>query len=89
MNLSLIDRGDHENFGGTLDTLQDEIDEHQDIMSGNNFTLTGRTALVTEGSDYPGSYQVWSETEQPGDERWIFVDPEGVVWYRACPVGCE
>lgn len=71
------------NFGETMESMQDEIDEHQDIMKSVGFKLAGPAVLIPEGDDYPGSYQVWSPIE---GGTWVYVDTEGSVIRKDCPL---
>lgn len=63
--------------------LQGDIEEHRQILEGAGYNLTGNTALLNEGTDYPGSYQVWSETTQ---DTWVYIDTEGNAIETECPI---
>lgn len=80
MNVTLnLDNGDDEGC-----TLQDDLEEHVEILSLNaGYNLTGRQVLIPEGNDYPGSYQVWNETNSG---LWVYVTPEGVVCETPNPI---
>lgn len=72
---------------GDAETLQEEIDEHAEIMRGAGFNVIGPAVLVPEGGDYrgTGSYQVWFPCIVESDvdnvtvdtSAWVYVDTEG------------
>jgi hypothetical protein len=66
-----------------MESAQDEIDEHRDIMESTGFDIVGPSVLVPEGDDYPGSYQVWTPID---GGNWVYVNPKGEVIRQACPL---
>lgn len=73
------------NFGETMESIQDEIDEHIEIMRRSGESLTGRVMLISD-PEYPGAYRVWTEREplselhrRAQDPVWLWVTPEGEV----------
>lgn len=62
-----------------------EIDNHIISMATAGYAVTGEHALVPEGRDYPGSYQVWLHANGHTYAGWIYVDTAGVVMYREYP----
>ena len=89
MNVSLGTTVEHENFGGTMESIQDEIEEHQEILASlPEIDILGPAVLIPEGKGYPGSYQVWSpvhyhDGSNLGIQLWAYVDTEGTVQYRS------
>lgn len=82
MNINVNNNFDGERYP----SLGDDISEHQAVMSGAGYPLTGRVALVAEDQEaLPGSYRVWLEITGAfprGPEwvrSWVWVDDEGVV----------
>lgn len=67
------------NFGETMESMQDEIEEHQEILRSAGFSIVGPAALLPESSEYPGSYQVWSPCFSEGTQKygWVYIDPDG------------
>lgn len=82
MNISLtMDREEH--FGGTMESIQDEIDRHRTIMAGVGYDIIGGSVLIPEDGAYPGSYQVWTPVrDEDNATGWVFVDTAGVVMTR-------
>jgi hypothetical protein len=71
MNISLINPEEN---------LMEEITEHQDVMIGAGYAITGTAVLLPDDqAQYPGSYQVWSPFFDPesGSYLFVYVDPEG------------
>lgn len=82
INLGPVPEG---NFGETMDSMQAEIDGHQDLLRNTGMDVRDSGAvLIPEGPDYHGSYQVWSPLEG-GD--WVYIDSEGEPVIRdVCPL---
>lgn len=80
MNISLTDgSGSHPSEPDDCDLVGD-IEEHQDIMRGAGYVITGPAVLIPENQrQYPGAYQVWSPFWEPetGAHMFVYVDPEG------------
>lgn len=78
MNVSLA-----RTSGGWHDeSIQSEIEEHQQIMRDAGTNIVGPAILVPEpGADYPGSYQVWSPCLVGDIQMWVYIDPEGTAIY--------
>lgn len=67
-------------------TLVERIDTHLRVMASiKRWAFTGRYALLPN-ADYPGAFQVWCETDEG---TWVWVNPEGVVVERFCPMDAE
>lgn len=82
MNISL-NRGADPEDGLETETLESELEEHRKIMEQAGYNLTGNTALINEGEEFPGSYRVWLETTQ---DTWVYIDPEGNAIETECPI---
>jgi hypothetical protein len=83
------------NFGETMESMQDEIEEHIEIMRRANPLpgYTGRTMLLSD-PEYPGAYRVWLEYKAKGEIQrrgqeptWVWVTPEGEVINSQRPWG--
>lgn len=64
---------------GEPESMQTQIEEHQDIMQSTGYETIGPPVLVPEGPEYPGSYQVWSPFRDGTSAAWVYVNPDGVA----------
>lgn len=67
------------------DTLYEAVSEHHMLLANAGVTPTGTVALVPDPDpNYPGAMQVWSKS---AEGTWVWIDPDGVAVYAACPMG--
>lgn len=81
------------NFGETMESMQDEIDEHIEIMrrAAPATPFTGRAMLLSD-PDYSGAYRVWLEgPKDPYDymPMWVWVNPDGEIINSKRPWGVK
>lgn len=81
MNINLMQGVEH----AVYPSVQDEIDEHIEILRHAGLRVTGEVILVAD-PEYPGVYRVWhrqppaeGHIESAGAYNWIWVDPDGEV----------
>lgn len=73
------------NFGETMESMQDEIDEHIEIMRGTDVPVSDHVMLLSD-PEYPGAYRVWLTLVPPGgtiqgasETEWAWVNPDGEI----------
>lgn len=87
MNISLTSGSGHHPMEPEDCNLQGEVDDAKVSLASAGFPSAGPVALISEGPDYPDSYQVWVKVRSTHQRLWIYVDPEGVMHRRTHPTG--
>lgn len=90
MNVNLGDAGE----GWSHQTIQEEIEEHIEIMRGAGQQVADRPVMLLSDPEYPGAYRVWLQLQpksdiqrRASDPTWAWVTPDGEIIMTQRPWG--
>lgn len=82
MNINLGDAGE----GWSHQTIQEEIEEHIEIMRHAGAQVANRPVMLLSDPEYPGAYRVWLQVLAPEGTiqsaqaaQWCWVTPDGEI----------